>query len=367
MPVRDLEVAELRAFCESARLGSIARAARGLHVSQPALSKRLRGLEAVAGTQLFQRSTRGVTLTPAGAQLYTAARRLLADADAVQALLSEPVPITAPVRIAASPTVAEFWLPQVLMDLAGPDSRLQIELMTASSAAVREAVHERRCDVGFAAVNREGTFEPGLSGTVIWDDEIVIAVPVGHPWAALEQISPEEFARTPVIDRDVRANSTAIVAEALEEVGLTRVPPMASLGSTAAMIAAAMATRTPVLLPLLAARDQDHRGFFIRRVTDLRFTRRFALIWAGALSELPPGARAFAEHLVAGRPLTPGPERRAASDRRSGSEDRRASGSLERPFGQLRPQNLLVELADRRLRNLDDELDSLGEPPLGDT
>ena len=72
-PVREPEVSELRAFCAAATLGSIAAAARSLHVSQPALSKRLRGLEAVAGVQLFERSTRGVTLTPDGAHLFGAA------------------------------------------------------------------------------------------------------------------------------------------------------------------------------------------------------------------------------------------------------------------------------------------------------
>src|ERR1700749_1103344 len=101
VPVRDLEVGELRAFCAAATLGSIAEAARAMNVSQPAMSKRLRSLETVAGTELFERSSRGVTLTASGVQLYSAARRLLHSADSVQALIKAPGP-TMPVRIASS-------------------------------------------------------------------------------------------------------------------------------------------------------------------------------------------------------------------------------------------------------------------------
>src|ERR1700761_5301739 len=92
VPVRDLEVGELRAFCAAATLGSIAEAARAMNVSQPAMSKRLRSLESVAGTELFERSSRGVTLTPSGVQLYSAARQLLQSADSVQALIKAPGP-----------------------------------------------------------------------------------------------------------------------------------------------------------------------------------------------------------------------------------------------------------------------------------
>src|SRR5271167_2911801 len=94
VPVRDLEVGELRAFCAAATLGSIAEAARAMNVSQPAMSKRLRSLETVAGAELFERSSRGVTLTPAGVQLFTAARRLLRSADSVQALIKNPAAST---------------------------------------------------------------------------------------------------------------------------------------------------------------------------------------------------------------------------------------------------------------------------------
>src|SRR5688500_15753882 len=107
-PVRSADLAELRAFCAAADLGSLGRAGRLLRISQPALSKRLRGLEALAGARLLERSPRGVSLTPAGTRLYVEARKLLVQAEAVDALMGGLAGEEAPVRLAASHTIAEF-------------------------------------------------------------------------------------------------------------------------------------------------------------------------------------------------------------------------------------------------------------------
>src|ERR1700716_4140805 len=108
--VRHPELAELRAFCAAVDMGSISGAARTMRVSQPALSKRLRGLESLVGTPLLRRSTRGVTPTVTGARVYDAARRLLVDAEMFEAVMSGVGGISAPVRLAVSPTIAESWL-----------------------------------------------------------------------------------------------------------------------------------------------------------------------------------------------------------------------------------------------------------------
>src|ERR1700684_3076045 len=189
VPVRDLEVGELRAFCAAATLGSIAEAARSMKVSQPSMSKRLRALEHVAGAELFERSSRGVTLTQAGVQLYSAARRLLRSADSVQALIQTPPAM--PVRIASSPTIAELRLPQVLSDLASTEHGLTAELISANSELVRELVRDGRCDLGIASIDPYALYADGLEERIVWRDELVVVVPPGHPWEQLEEIPTE--------------------------------------------------------------------------------------------------------------------------------------------------------------------------------
>ena len=146
------ELSELRAFCTAVDLGSLGRAARVLHISQPALSKRLRVLEALAGTQLLQRSHRGVTPTLQGRRLYGAARRVLAENQAVEELLSGMVSDDTPARVAASPTMAESVLPTLLVEFEGTHQRhLSVELTIVSSAAVWRLVADGHADLGLAA------------------------------------------------------------------------------------------------------------------------------------------------------------------------------------------------------------------------
>src|SRR3954452_3904704 len=127
--VRTPEIGELRSFCMAADLGSLGRAAVRLHVSQPALSKRLQSLEALAGVRLLDRSSRGVTLTPAGRRLYEQARRLLEQSEAVEAVIEGLQRPRAPLLLAASHSAAEGFVSKVLAERSEDDA--PVELITA--------------------------------------------------------------------------------------------------------------------------------------------------------------------------------------------------------------------------------------------
>ena len=305
-PVRSADIAELRAFCAAVDLGSLGRAARLLRVSQPALSKRLRTLEALAGARLLERSPRGVTPTPAGTRLYTEARRLLAQAEAVDALMAGLSADDAPVRLAASHTIAEFVLPGPLVEFERRRERhLSVELVIANSVVVRELVLEGRAEFGIAATETGASRESVLRELPFCDDEVVVAVPEGHPWAGVEEVEPDELATTPLIVRDPSANTRRLVDAALAARGLSLAPPLAEVGSTSAAKAAAVAECTPALLSALAMRG-DGDGLVTRRVRGVRFPRRFVLL-LGAEESLSSAALALVQHLLAGgEPQTSG-------------------------------------------------------------
>ena len=298
--VRTPELAELRAFCAAVDLGSLGKAARLLQVSQPALSKRLRALEALCGSRLLERSTRGVEPTASGRRLYEAARRLLGEAEAIEALMDGFGADQAPVRLAASPTMAEFVLPPLLVELESKhDHHLSIELTIANSTAARALTLEGKADLGVVAAGAGPHDELGESP--FCEDEIVIAVPEAHPWAALESVEPAEVVSTPLIMRDPGASSRRVVSERLEGLGLSLGPPLAELGSTTAAIATALSEGAPLLVSSLALAGPQGGGLVVRRVAGLCFARRFVLVHGGEES-LPPPARALARHLLESRP-----------------------------------------------------------------
>src|SRR5215467_4589854 len=76
-----LDLADLRVFAAAARAGSLSRAARELHITQPAVSERIVRLERITGRPLLIRSSRGVVPTPAGERLLPYAERCIALAE----------------------------------------------------------------------------------------------------------------------------------------------------------------------------------------------------------------------------------------------------------------------------------------------
>src|SRR5947199_4349598 len=275
-PVRSLDLAELRAFCAAVDLGSLGRASRLLRVSQPALSKRMRTIEAVVGTRLVERSPRGISPTPAGTKLYVEARKRLAQAEAVDDLVRGLSGEEAPVRLAASHTIAEFVLPGPLVDFERQRERhLSVELMVANSVVVRELVRDGRADFGIAAVDRLAAGVAALTETPFCDDEVILAVPSDHPWAAHDEVPLEELVTTPMVVRDPSANTRRVVEDALAERDLELAAPLAEVGSTSAAKATALSEGAPALLLQLAVSAGE--ALVIRRVSGVRFARRFVM------------------------------------------------------------------------------------------
>jgi DNA-binding transcriptional LysR family regulator len=294
--VRSVDLAELRAFCAAVDLGSLGSAARLLRVSQPALSKRMRALEALAGAQLLVRSPRGIATTEAGERLYVEARKLLAQADAVEELMAGLSDDDAPVRLAVSHTIAEFVLPSRLVEYEQLQGRhLSVELVIANSVVVRDLVSAGRAEFGIAAA-RIGTPLPGLEQVHFCDDEVVVAVPDGHSWTALDEIDPEQLVAEPLIVRDPSANTRQTVDEALAARGLKLAPPLAEVGSTSAAKATAISERAPVLLSGIAM-GRDDEGFVVKRVRELDLSRQFVLLM-GSHESLSPATRALVDHLL---------------------------------------------------------------------
>lgn len=285
------ELVELRTLCAAVDLGSIGRAARLLRVSQPALSKRLRALEALAGSRLLERSSRGVSPTLAGTELYMAARKVLAEAEAVETLMSGLSGDQAPVRLAVSPTMAEFVLPRFLVDFERDhEHHLSVGLVIANSASVWALVGEGHADLGLAAEDPSAD-GPALVEMRFCEDEVVVGAPEAHPWATADEVALDDFVRTPIIMRDPGANSRIVVDAALKALGLSLARPLAEIGSTTAAKATAVSKRVPVLLSLRAL-EASSEQLVVRRVAGLRFLRRFVLLQAGEAS-LPSAARAL--------------------------------------------------------------------------
>ena len=136
----------IRAFEAAARLGSYVAASQALHVTQPAVGRHVKNLEDWLGVQLFNRTPRGVTLTPPGLQYYQAvsqALRIIADAGSHVAQRKEERWL----RILCVPAFASRWLTPHIYSLRRlrPDLKLAIEPNASFTS-----VDARQADLGIA-------------------------------------------------------------------------------------------------------------------------------------------------------------------------------------------------------------------------
>jgi DNA-binding transcriptional LysR family regulator len=269
--VRTPEISELRSLCAAAETGSLGRAALRLQISQPALSKRLAGLEQLAGVKLLERSPRGVSLTPEGRRLYEEAQRLLAVADGVEDMLAGLRVQAVPVRLAASHSSCEAFVADVLAQ----EHRFAIELVAANSQVVRGLVADGRADLGVAASRPSATPNPAVREIALADDAIVCAVPPGHPWSRLPRISVNEFLKTPMVVRDPASNARWTVETELRRRKLEAAPPLVEAATPAAAKREAMERCAPVLLSHKVLRESIWSHM---RIDGLEFPRRYELV-----------------------------------------------------------------------------------------
>ena len=168
-----MDAGDLRVFEAVARLGGMNRAAAELHTVQSNVTARIRQLEDELGSALFQRSSRGVMLTPAGRRLLPYAMRianLLADAKRAVADDGHP---KGPLVIGSLETTAGLRLPGVLADFAERYPEVDLELATGTTCELIESVLAHRL---------EGAFVCG---------------PVNHP-----ELDEQRVFREELVDRD---------------------------------------------------------------------------------------------------------------------------------------------------------------------
>ncbi|WP_431835724.1 LysR family transcriptional regulator [Cellulomonas sp. Y8] len=275
--------------------GSLSGAARALGLAQPSVSTGLRRLERQTGLTLVTRAASGTRLTPSGTALLGRARDVLAASDAlereVQALRSAQ---QGRVRVAASLSVAEYLVPGWLATL--PAGAAVVDLVVANSRDVMDAVLHGRADLGFV----EGPdVADGLDARPVGDDELVVVVAPGHPWARRRRpVTAVELARAPLAVREAGSGTRAVLEQALTAAGHPLAGSPAQLGSTSAVKNVVRGGSAAAVLSRLTVADEIARGDLVRvAVEGVDLTRTLRTVWARSRRPTP-SARDLAAHVL---------------------------------------------------------------------
>ncbi len=176
-----LTLRQLQIFCAIAEHGSTTRAAAAVALSQSAVSAALHELEEVLDTRLFDRVGRGVLLNDNGRALLPQARRMLEQAQQVEAgFRSGGAGMATRLRVGCSTTVGNYLMPRILAELHGSAPRLRVDVDLANSAAIAHKVAGFDLDMGLI----EGPCHlPELQAEPWLRDELVIVAGRQHPLA----------------------------------------------------------------------------------------------------------------------------------------------------------------------------------------
>jgi DNA-binding transcriptional LysR family regulator len=163
------------------RAGGVTRAAKAAHVSQPSVSKQIRLLERELGVALFHRVGRRVLPTEAGLLLAECAERVFDDLTATTDVLAQiAASVRGSLRLCATETVTDCLLPAALTALRRerPGVHVSVEMLGTDDAIARVLADE--ADLAVVVLPLA---DSRLEIHPLFEEEILLAVPPGHPWA----------------------------------------------------------------------------------------------------------------------------------------------------------------------------------------
>src|SRR3954466_6303848 len=166
-----MELSDIQTFATVARAGGITRAAEELNTVQSNVTQRVKALEAEIGTPLFERHSRGMTLTSAGKRLLPYAQRMAAlSREALLAARDDGEP-KGPLSIGSMETTAAVRLPSLLAEFHKRFPAVKLTLRTSTTADLVAAVLDGSLDGAFVA----GPIEHAdLASTVAFREELVL-------------------------------------------------------------------------------------------------------------------------------------------------------------------------------------------------
>lgn len=206
-----MQLAQVEGFVEIAHRGQLARAAHALGISQPALTSRIQLLEAEVQGRLLRRTRQGMTLTDSGRAFLVHAEQALdtlrAGAQAVGEVESGRA---GHLRIGSSFVAATYVLPELLRIFAEEHPAVHIHVQTARSEDIVEMVVRGEVSVGLIRQLND----PRITQRPVYEDELVLVVPPGHPSARTGRMTIEQLRGERLILHD-RASVYYEVTDAL--------------------------------------------------------------------------------------------------------------------------------------------------------
>jgi LysR family hydrogen peroxide-inducible transcriptional activator len=275
-----MTIRELRYLVALANRAHFGRAAEDCHVSQPTLSTQIRKLEEYLGLALIERNAKSFALTAMGQDVVEKARRIVGQVDALLSSTRTPQgPLTGPLNLGVIPTLAPYFLPQLLPLLKHRYKQLQLVVHEDLTGHLLERLRGYQIDAALLALPLDGEeFEE----FPLFDEPFWFACPPRHPLARSKDVTEADLIGEPML---LLADGHCLRGQALAACGRGAADEegnddfrAASLETICQLVAAGFGC---TLLPALAAHPPQgpEPSFVVRPLQSTGASRRIGLAW----------------------------------------------------------------------------------------
>src|SRR5690554_2651466 len=268
-----MDLANLQTFIAIAEQQSFSLAGERLHVTQPAISKRLASLEEQLGVRLFDRIGRTIRLTEAGQALLPRAYRIVNELeDARRSLSNLSGAVTGRLSLATSHHIGLRRLPPLLRAFTKNYPEVMLDIRFLDSEVAYADILHGRCEL--AIITLSPHCEPPLKAVKVWHDELVFVAAPDHPLALHNDISLTDLCSYPAVFPGSHTFTRKIALQLFDKAGLTpnismstnymeTIKMMVSIGLAWSVLPHSMLDESVVRLPITDAHLSRDLGYIV--------------------------------------------------------------------------------------------------------
>jgi DNA-binding transcriptional LysR family regulator len=198
---KNITLQQLEALIQLVDAGSFTRAADRMFLTQPTLTKHIKNLEDAVGTQIINRATKGLSLTPEGQILYNYAKRMIRLRDeAKEKILEIRDHEAGHIFLCASTIPSTYILPRLMGQMRKQYPDIRVHLQTCDSEETQQLVVNGQVELG--VIGKE-PFDKRLCSEELWKDELVLIAPAGYRLdSQKEPVAMEQLLKEPFVVRE---------------------------------------------------------------------------------------------------------------------------------------------------------------------
>ncbi len=289
-----MDIQALHAFIAVAEHQSFSLAAEQLHLTQPAISKRIKGLEEQLNSPLFDRHNRSLSLTDTGHSLFPKAKeivQLVSDTQLSMRNMNDQV--EGSLKLGTSHHIGLHRLPPYLKSFVSQFPLAELNLSFMGSESAYQAIAQRQVELALTTLDTSNTdnLPEGMVNEVLWQDKMVFTCAKDHPLNQLTQVKLKDLSAYSAILPEDNTFTFKLLQEKFKQQNLTLTSPMPTnyLETIKMLVSVGLGWS---LLPESMLDNADEMGLATLQVENTTLTRPLGFLYLQGRT-LSNAAKAF--------------------------------------------------------------------------